>query len=480
MKIHKKLISVLAATSILISALPVMANATVTIDGTLKPGYTLTALCEGADSYAWYRVASDGTETLIDGATEATYTLVNADGTNKIKVVASKDGEELASILTEDIAAGFGPTSGRDSNVLAQNGDNKYKFTIAETGEKFILLDTTAGADGKFFVLANKSYGSHKFDSSGKTASASQKFDPADTTNIAYWLNNDFVANGNPVTDAEGTVTAENKMSAVILEKDENGEYKYLDADHEWLTEAGKADGACPNDYIVKSALAFLSRQEFLQYKDKFGYKDGSGDNWWLRTGRASGKIDVFVGSSTYKGTFSNYAYNSGPVRPVFYLNDEFFKNVKLDLANTGSEVISVIKNNYTSNELDIYTDEELAEYFNYEDIQISAFSYQDEDGTILKSINEADDVIKVNAKFMSVKEDTTVYMISILYSSKGTMKMIKIEKANAKAGETTPPITIELNMEGETIESGDYVSTFFWKDMKGMYSFADDFVLAE
>lgn len=185
-------------------------------------------------------------------------------------------------------------------------------FRIEGSDKEFVLLDDEDG----FFVLAKDQYGKRAFDPDG-----TQKFDIEDSNNIAYWLNNGFLKDGN------GGL----KLPDEII--------KYIDPDREWFTEGGFSKGNCPEDYTTTCGVTLLSQIEWSKYDEVFGVVDDIGlYGWWLRTGRGIGgnESSVMVGM-TGQGrigeTFGQTSSNSTQyyVRPAFYLKDEFFTTVKLD-----------------------------------------------------------------------------------------------------------------------------------------------------
>ena len=65
----------------------------------------------------------------------------------------------------------------------------EYKFTVE--GQEFILLDKAKkGTKTYFFVMSEGLYGTHPY--STATHEPYGWFNPEDTSNVAYWLNNDF------------------------------------------------------------------------------------------------------------------------------------------------------------------------------------------------------------------------------------------------------------------------------------------------
>ena len=218
----------------------------------------------------------------------------------------------------------------------------EYIFKIENSDKEFILLDDEDG----FFVLTKDAYGMRAFDPNG-----TQKFDPEDGNNIAYWLNHDFLEKGNG--------------SAMKLP---DNLIKYIDTERMWDTEAGVSDGNCPEGYSVQCGVALMSQTEWRKYYKRFGVRDDiTGNGWWLRTPRVIGGgknivMEVELTSMYIGGTFGK-ASNEGTwfVRPVFYLEDDFFKNVRLDLDSVGSEVFAAMSRHFKCEDLtDLYSDREI------------------------------------------------------------------------------------------------------------------------
>ncbi|MDY5627846.1 MAG: hypothetical protein SPF92_09670, partial [Clostridia bacterium] len=105
-------------------------------------------------------------------------------------------------------------------------------FRIQGNDQEFVLLDTSDEYDSKYFVMALRPYGNRPFDTKG-----SQRFDPNSTTNIAYFLNNDFLNTGNREVFFNKWYALPEKI------------VKYVDFNHSWMVEKGKT---IPEPYYVK------------------------------------------------------------------------------------------------------------------------------------------------------------------------------------------------------------------------------------
>ncbi|MBQ3426645.1 MAG: hypothetical protein IJH37_05800 [Clostridia bacterium] len=188
-------------------------------------------------------------------------------------------------------------------------------------GKKYILLDTTDDKSSQFFVMEENVTKSDYYD--GDTYDI--KFDTEDSNNIAYYLNNRY------------TVDPDIR--------------RYIDTEHEWLTEAGSADSKCPTDYIVKCGLSLLSVQEWNDYAGKFGYKpQNQGITWWMRTPGANINTVRYVSHTSGKSIHAIPSKDKRGIRPVYYLDRDFFKEVQPD--SLGKNVADAIANVYSSSEL--------------------------------------------------------------------------------------------------------------------------------
>lgn len=199
-----------------------------------------------------------------------------------------------------------------DANIFKLDGGDK----------SYILLDDVSGG---YFVMTRESYGTSPID-----GDATQKIDLSDENNIGYYIENR------------------------VLPKLETGISEHLCL-WEWKVEAGDPAGNCPEEYSYRAKASVLSHAEWLKYSKKFGVRDHitEADGWWLRSARgvnstpSSGLYTNFEGNVVASTTSNLYA-----VRPVFYLNTDFFAKVKLEVSSLGAAVKKVMMKSYSESQL--------------------------------------------------------------------------------------------------------------------------------
>lgn len=214
---------------------------------------------------------------------------------------------------------------------------------------QYILLDESATSDdAKFFVLNRNHFNRNR----AFNTDPGQKFNPELQSCIAFFLNSEeFWTTGNG-PNATGKLA----FSPIVL--------PYIDKNHEWETEAGSPTGNAPDPYTVTCGIAFLSQTEWLQYSSLIGYADNMVDfGWYLRSGNpndATQVLAVNVADGVVQGR--SRGGQSYYLRPAFYLNKNFFKEVRLSFV--GDNVLAALKRNYTAADLKgIYSNEELTNW---------------------------------------------------------------------------------------------------------------------
>lgn len=223
----------------------------------------------------------------------------------------------------------------------------EYKFGFG--GKEFIILDSEV-KEGKtyFFILTEEHYGKHNFNEAENVGC----WDLDTPTNIAHWLNNEFLQNGN------------------------GGNYKlpdeiktYIDYEHEWNTEPipNLVGTKYETELVTTSGIALISNYEWKKYVAKMGANvDPTKTHGWLfRTNRSdvgATNAPMYTGGGAPAGTTNAWSAKAGTllyVRPCFYLSEDFFANNKVTSAGD-SVVVDIDKFSNPA----LYTDAEKQSIF--------------------------------------------------------------------------------------------------------------------
>ncbi len=288
---------------------------------------------------------------------------VPSGGANESFVTASlvQNGKEIcrAEVMvikqTERLADTISPAP-----VFKAETDAADIFTVS--GKDYILLDTLDSETSKFMVITKDEFGGPRPLHSAADGKWSMKFETEDENDIGYWLNNTLVSSG--------------KFPAVITDN--------IDFNHYHLTEGSSYIVDVPYDYQTKAGIAVLSATEAIKYADKVGMLDGNLDSvkasgynwsgyqyftWMLRTGR--NKHDVLhmmrVIKAAYNSSTDSWSFTMSHepvnittdalrakcrIRPLFYLEEDFFLEAKIPVSSMGENVKTAIAQNYTQQQL--------------------------------------------------------------------------------------------------------------------------------
>ena len=234
---------------------------------------------------------------------------------------------------------------GKGNLIKPEKVNADYAFTATTNGTVYhyqVLDVITVNGEKQYYIYCNDLYGKNP------TASATNEFDPDVDGNIAKWLNTSFLNGG----QGDGYVALDTNIKPYI-------------AEHDWLVEANaKAPSGYPTtDYTAKCKIALLSISEYAKYAGKIGW--GAYENGSLVSSGTHTMLRSPVGNSTnlrtlyqQTGCTANVAanYKTARIRPAFYVSENYFKNVKLDLSSAGSEVKKIISELNPS----IYTPDEI------------------------------------------------------------------------------------------------------------------------
>lgn len=354
-------------------------------------------------TFAWSNatdVTTDGTliKVMFDVKTsgEASFGITGAElaKADKTTVTATAEGTSL-NLTGGETPAYTEPTivkpnAVENNNTYAENAnqilttqanDADWQFAVdGVNGKRFSLLDINPnGGSSKYFILAANSYGDTRFYGADGTVKyytkAGAHFNADDKKSVANALNYEHIGKENP--------SGNDYLKASTIQTLDKKIVKYIDVNHLWKTEpdrfyqTGSTASGC---YETTCGVALLSYSELLKYKDKIGYGimgnnstdfGTAGTMWKLRTTAdyaSQSVVGLGVAMTSkdnkegYVGKVGNGGYNFW-IRPCFWLNNDFFKNVKLNLTHTGAEVKKALKNNYTYEDLKgIYSADELTQ----------------------------------------------------------------------------------------------------------------------
>ena len=247
----------------------------------------------------------------------------------------------------------------RDVNLGAkEKTDGADVFQI--DGREFIVLDCQKDKSGKtnFFVMTKDVYGQQRIDSKGTWSKDTySKWDDKEPTNLAYKMTNAFAFNN----FGPGGISLPGAL------------FPYMEMMHAWNTEPGNCEGF-ETESVVISPLSILSVTEYKNYIQKIGVDrpETGGDGYWVRSSRGMGENGHYAHLAVSYGTASIAAgdmVNPGAiadgyyVRPVFYLNESFFRNEKLE--KCGSNITKILDHILTKDEVqNLYSPGEIEEVF--------------------------------------------------------------------------------------------------------------------
>ena len=360
MKLNR-IFGIFLAISMLAALIPVShaTELTVKIEGIGIPGEVLTAVVSGAPedeeiTYQWYYGPNGTSDALnrtraITGATSKEWT-VNLDECIAVSYTEGKFADYPVWVHVtcgeQSAEAGTFIAPGRNDGAVynaVENTDGNSVFAV--DGREFIVLDSD---DEELFILTKDGYGTHKFDNAN-----SQRYSTERETNIGYWLNHDFL-------DADSSESLPDGIKAYINE-------------HTWITNniVSSVDRGIETTQD-EAKLSLMSIEEFNKYSGRFGVADDMEYRWWLRSssnGTQALCADVVKARAGEVGFTTRYDMASTlAVRPVFYLDKEFFANVKIDAYTAGEQIKNMIT--------EMYPDYESLAAAGYNNDELAALGY--------------------------------------------------------------------------------------------------------
>ncbi len=328
-------------------------------------------------------------------------------------------------------------------NVFRVEGDNR----------EFILLDITKDAKSKFFVLAKEYYSDRPFDPRDKSL-----FDPTDGQNIAGWLNGSFLKYGNLVSSGETM-----KFPQGIID--------HINKKHIWITDGEYA----VTEELGTYGVSLMSQEEMLRYKDKFGVDDGLKESklfpsvygWWVRSQNdPNTRSKITFRYDLEKGTnFHSWrASSTGSIctRPCFYLDEGFFKEVRIDTKSMGLAVRNAIRQTYLKEELtEAYTVKELQDLFGYKaDVNIKVTNMTDANGKKLPNLMEADKITTTISAKSFIAGENEVVLMQVLYGEDNCPITFNVKAENLTWG-VEKDLKIDISLNSRQREKGAYLKTY-------------------
>lgn len=331
---------------------------------TMRPGETvgLDYTSEAEDvTYSWY-LRSGGLDTRIKDEESESITLLNDWAGKELfcKITSSEFIIETTPHTVEkpyfDISSKYAPeTKFTDSESYSAEGPAGNKFVI--DGKSFSLLDTNK--DGEFLILANDPYGNGPvYDETGLVRPNTPRYSAEDEKSIGYKVNRlyygDKIGTYSPLPQSIRDNIVPDKTwyierSGRTETKDENG---------------NTIKPSITDDYTIKASVVLPAAYEIILYADKFGYGMRNmeltwSSSWWTRTSYAvdytSTDTEVrYKAMLPTNGTMNTNVYTSTTIkiRPMFWLDKDFFGKAKLNLQETGDEIRNLLLSMYSLDEI--------------------------------------------------------------------------------------------------------------------------------
>ncbi len=337
------------------------------------------------------------------------------------------------------------------------HGDPDWEFQMKNAFGKtlsFSLLDVANNKNSKFYILANDYYGLTTNYTIPNPEIVDAVYNPEMEGTMGYAVNNNL-------QKKDGS---ENTLPLEMVEA--------IDTEHIWITEKDST-GYITAPFTVKAGVTVPAIWEMREYIDRIkvdirkSTEIGNKNTAWLRTALKynhyqsvnidpDGDGDATEDLIMLSGQTNNYYFkvapihitnagNTGYIRPQFFLNEDFFLNVKLDLATTGKKVIETLGKEYTREQLlNVYTEDEL---------ESAGLGTNYDLSTVWKSgdasITSLDGVTTLSAELSlenKLSKDKNCIVIMALYDESGEIVKMKGTSVTMKANEITavPKMTID------------------------------------
>lgn len=283
-----------------------------------------------------FTTVAQGDSLIIDNSMATTINIGNGASAKirKIRVAVTPMGGQTVYSEEYETAPALGPVNrvtnnpGNQLSTVQENTPEENVFTVG--GKDMILLDQGSEGASRYMILAKNFYGLRAVEpKNAGWKGYNLNFNPQayasdgnsmENKHVAYWLNS---------SEAGGFLDPESETGLPEAIR------RHLDMNHEWRTEANKN---MPNDYRFTAGVTLLSLSELKAYADKIGLVDNITAEttkliWWLRTGYGNEPNSImFVNGAADKlGQTERWTGNPAGIRPVFWLDEDFFRTEKID-----------------------------------------------------------------------------------------------------------------------------------------------------
>lgn len=318
----------------------------------------ISAICEDSNAkIKWYlsdNVDSDGS--LVESGEQL---FISSDMKGKYVRAEATTSEESVSTPYRRISSNSLLKSNTDFYDARHITPEENKFYI--DGKGYILLDTTESDLSHFFVMSEDIVGERIYSNDNN-----QLF-----TDMCAFLNNKNGADVYTYDEMEFEPTLDYSHSGYKgnLQYTQLPEQilSHIDNEHIWKNEPTNVGWYSKTEVGTVCGIAIPSAFEVKKYADKIGV----GESFWLRTPRGisgTGRDVLFVsGNSRGEISVANTKTDVLGIRPVFFLDRNFFKDVAIPLGQMGSNVKKAIRKEYSEKELENkYTEAELKNEFEF------------------------------------------------------------------------------------------------------------------
>ena len=260
---------------------------------------------------------------------------------------------------------------------------------------------------------------------------------------------------GQPPINATNNATLDSSIKPYVVE-------------HTWLT--ANNNNTVKNDYTFKAHATVMSSTEFRKYADKFYVAA----KMMLRNGRKDNS-----NAFQYYNYETKYFNAMGPtartyyVFPIFYLTEDFFKNVKLDLSKTGADVRALILEHNNSDEAALraigYDTADLVELGVIVGAEFASLTNASGSDVVAGSVTGTTSLTATYTLTNNAAAAKDVSLIIAVYDG-DEMAHVGYNKVTATVGESTPSVEVTGLDTTKTYK----VKIMVWNDMDSITNLCD------